>query len=282
MPLPALLARGAAELATDPRAAAATFAGAAGDPVADAYLAYLALVAGDAARAAEAARRARENLASPARDLAGFEGAVPTITETLRVLRLALEESARAHGSDEPPLACSVFVTHAKEALSAFGAVWGSTRDIHGRDLKALCVDRFLQAMPKEDAARVQQALRALGDAMITIAPRPDGTMYFAIFILATDGMLDSLLAPEVPSSTPKLRLDDEVARAAKLEPALAVRARAFEAVLRREAPELAKGICAVLAARGRPADPVACAARASTAAKQALAHWLKGRRSVG
>jgi len=280
VPVGTLLARGAAQVASDPRGAVATFTEIRGNPIADAYLAYLALDAGDSAGAVEAVQRARQNLDPTERSLAELKGPAPTVEEALRILRLGLEEAIRST-PDEPPLSCSVFVRHGPEATPAFGALWGSTRDMHGRDLKELCLAQFLQAMPGDDAARVHQALQDTFAAIRTVAPQPEGTMYDGVFIGDTDVLLDVLLAPESPMPTVRVPLDRAIALAAKREPALAVRARAFGPVRKRVVPELAAGICAILTARQRAADPAACTQRAEAAVTQALSEWLEGRRSM-
>lgn len=275
-----LLATGAAQVASDPRGAIATFAGVQGSPIADAYLAYLALDAGDTAGALAAVNRAQRGLDPAIATLAQVKGPTPTLEETLRILRLGLEEAIRS-GPGEPPLACDIFVKHGPEATAAFSALWGSTRDMHGRDLKELCVAQFLEAMPKEGSARVHEALQDVFATLRTIAPQPDGTMYFGVFVGDTEVLLDVLLSPQSPMPAQRIALDRAIALAAKREPALGMRARAFAPVRKRAVPELAAGICAVLASRQLPADPAACKQRADTAVTSALAEWLEGRRSM-
>ena len=280
LPSATLLARGAALVGPDPAGALPLFQAATGNPIADAYLAYLALDAGDASGAVEAARRAKGELEGPSVGLAQLHAAGVTIEDTLRVLRLGLEESMRS-GPEEPPLSCSVFVKHGAEATAAFGALWGSTRDEHGRALKELCVGRFLAVLPKDAAARTGQALQDVFATIRTIAPQPEGTMYAGAFIADTDGLLDVLLAPESPRPAPRIALSQAIASSARREPALAVRARAFGAVRARTVPAIADAVCAFLAVRQRPADPSACRVRADTAVTSALAEWLEGRRSM-
>lgn len=261
----------------DRQAAIAAFQKIEGTSLPDAYLAYLFHATGNAAESARYLERARSNLPDTARSMARPGDGRSAVYERLRVLRLAIEESHLSGFSGAPPIACSVFAAHGRDALDAFGGMWGSTRDQHGGDMKQVCVRRFLVAAAPTKADRVMGALDDLSKAIGTVAPMPQGTMYLGMFVGAVDILRDAILAPELPPSALPRSLDAEVTRASKTDPAIRGRLGAYRAVEARATPILAEGICAVLASRGRAADPAACEAHAKEAATHALASWIGG-----
>jgi hypothetical protein len=73
----------------------------------------------------------------------------------------------------------------------------------------------------------------------------------------------------------PERSLDEAVAKARKHDPKIPGRMPGFKATAARSVPVIADGVCTILAARGRAADPAACKALAEAASTQAIAHWL-------
>jgi hypothetical protein len=172
-------------------------------------------------------------------------------------------------------VACGIFAAHGRDALDAFGGMWGSTRDSYGRQMKNYCVHKILTGAAPAKVDAIMKAQGELFDALLEVARMPDGTMFHAMYVGATNVVRDALLAPEVPLEPMNRSLDEEVKSASKTDPAIRGRLGAYRAVEARSVPVIAEGLCAVLAARGRAADPAACKALAKDASTRALAQWI-------
>lgn len=272
-PSPQVLAAAVALVDTDPRAALDAFRKIEGTLVPDAYLGYLLVDSGKENEGEAYRDRARSALSTEADSMAAYEQGESEMLRTLRVLRLAIEEGK---GPDPSiPIACGLFAKHGKEAVQAFGAMWGSTRDSYGRTMKNHCIGELLRRAAPEKAEPVLKAQGALFDAMHHVAEEPDGTMFYAMFCSDSDILRNVILAPELGVPAPERPLAEAVAKGARHDPRIPGRMAAYKATAARSDPVIADGICAILAARGRAADAAACKALAEAASTEAIAQWL-------
>lgn len=143
----------------------------AGRPGAEAYLraadAYAALLAGEVAKADRIYDGLHPALAAPHAWPADVSPSA-----ALHALRFTGELAIEA-GIDPLPVPCAALRAH-PEARAAFGAVWGSTKDVEAASMRERCAGSALLAEKS-----------ALQDALEAAAPLPSGTMYQSMELAA-------------------------------------------------------------------------------------------------
>ncbi len=254
-----------------------------GSAVPDAYLAYLHLEAGRADEARPALARARNQLpgyACPFSLQAPGDIRRNPIALALRTLRLALEFTRDNSGTI--PLACSIFQSHPKEAVWAFGGMWGSEADSAGRVMKLYCIEQLVRRAAPGTEQRVILAQRKLNDSLLHTRAMPEGTMHAAIYLGVCNLMRDAVLAPELVTLSDERVSRDGLNQMATAEPALGKRITAYRAVVDTQAPIIGQGMCAILSARDKTTDAANCEHLARKTALEALNFWLSATETGG
>jgi hypothetical protein len=244
--------------------------------VPNAYLAYLLLDVEKAEEARPVLARARHGLNEPACILTlqdPNDKKRSQIALALRTLRLAIESTQVT--ASEIPLACSVFVTHPKEAVWAFGGVWGSSADKAAGAMKAHCVKMLVRRAAPGVERSVLQAHDKLYDALLRTRAMPEGAMYDSVYVVVGNIIRDAILAPELVTFADERVAESELDQMATDDLALAVRIAAYQKDAAAQAAPIGKGICAVLSVRDKAADARTCEHIAQKTALEALHYWL-------
>ncbi|MFO0628050.1 MAG: hypothetical protein U0325_20915 [Polyangiales bacterium] len=248
-------------------------------PPARAWSAYLAHHAGDDAGAATI-------LAALARD-----GETPEVDDdvtdpAVRALTLIRQHAELLDGGDDDVverLPCVVFAWDPAAAARAFGPLHGSTRDALVAPFKRRCVAEALgRAMPARDAARAGAAVDAVSRALFRAWPQPDGTVWTAAAISAREALDEPLLGVEgEPVAAQDAAAQALVAQLGRESPELLAPLMAYRRAAQGHIDALARGICAVSQARGRPLRAGQCERRAYTATLAAFTRWVGPRRGM-
>lgn len=258
---------------SDPRGALRTLRGQ-NARVAHVWAALVALELGD-----EATMRAEMTLLERTgvdAMLSAREGASPRA----QLLTLLRDELDRAREENSEGLApCWIFERFARDALDAFTAMHASTLDGVARRNKQRCFDALVaRSMPDAQRTAFVRAFDALAGAPFIVVPQPpEGTMWVGLSIGATDALYDAALAPDLAvTDGDEASLRASRAQAARRQPRLAARLRAFEQTQRQHLSTVAEGLCANARSLGRPMTSDACARAARVASDAALARWLR------
>jgi hypothetical protein len=258
--------------------------------LAHAYLAYAAHRKGDAAAARRYFLAGRARL-DPSFDHTGRADAeATTLVDILRLVRGAREglndicvdpmTGAPGHeiGWQPPEVPCALFLQHPREAVEAFGPVWGSGRDSEGAAILEGCQRDLLRRVTGSNVSAMVAAELQMGMLIYDVIELPaSGTMWRTI----AAGCIDEIRnAPYLTPSREHVaaageRLRSAVAAIQKHKPHVPKRLPSFTQKSARFVAPVAEAICGMKKLRGEPVDAAACREAAEAVAKGALACWL-------